>query len=741
MVPVLNHEISEGANDPAQVNLYSGSKSHCKNIDHCQALHQIHCGRVLFSCCRVTENTVMKICIVTEIGKLFAFGLFSALLSGCGGGGGGGDSEPSPQNNPAPGTGSDTGFTINHGNLSMVAVTAMGSIESLVQMGHWAVESGRDSIFRQDLNTTLTCTNGGERTLTLIDNDNSDELSQGDRIEINYQGCEDESFQDSLSGTAILDINELDIDEPNRQLTSATFTVNLNDLFISTSKLQILEAFRVAFQRTASEQSITVMQLSNPTRVVAEGITTLHLSDYAITKSLDTATARYSVTGRIMVAMDAPGVEALDNARFSVVFVVPFKNYFGQEPVIGEVDVIAENGQLSLRVNSIENTLDIYQNNLFKARGEWTDIMEGVFSWYPGVFPMDNNQYYGHNSFDNLGSMSENLYQGMISPLGPVQLLFNRPVEKVTSNFLQFNSESYTDNDIDALVEVDGAIVSITPSEPLIPGKKYNINHLEVRSIDGDDLYTGIYSAFRVSDALVPIITASKKSLNDENDQIILSGDGSIFNRGSEITYLWEELTDFGIVFSSPDTAETSLSLPDHDEAAKVKVRLTIKNEFFDIASADTELFKIGTDTFSLLFIESENDEASRQEPTVLLSEDDGSFIVTPTFESKRNSIKLQFQGEDYWYFAFSAPQGEDLTIGQYIEANVYSITDPLKPSINTYLPESECDQSGGEFEIRELDFGDDDTVDVLALDFTLFCDDDASRRNGNIRFNSREPL
>ncbi len=40
MVPVLNHEISEGANDPAQVNLYSGSKSHCKNIDHCRALHQ-----------------------------------------------------------------------------------------------------------------------------------------------------------------------------------------------------------------------------------------------------------------------------------------------------------------------------------------------------------------------------------------------------------------------------------------------------------------------------------------------------------------------------------------------------------------------------------------------------------------------------------------------------------------------------------------------------------------------------
>ncbi len=40
MVPVLNHEISEGANDPAQVNLYSGSKSHCKNIEHCRALHQ-----------------------------------------------------------------------------------------------------------------------------------------------------------------------------------------------------------------------------------------------------------------------------------------------------------------------------------------------------------------------------------------------------------------------------------------------------------------------------------------------------------------------------------------------------------------------------------------------------------------------------------------------------------------------------------------------------------------------------
>ncbi len=71
MVPVLNHEISEGANDPAQVNLYSGSKSHCKNIDHCQALHQIHCGRVLFSCCRVTENTVMKICISIACQKTY----------------------------------------------------------------------------------------------------------------------------------------------------------------------------------------------------------------------------------------------------------------------------------------------------------------------------------------------------------------------------------------------------------------------------------------------------------------------------------------------------------------------------------------------------------------------------------------------------------------------------------------------------------------------------------------------
>ncbi len=80
MVPVLNHEISEGANDPAQVNLYSGSKSHCKNIDHCQALHQIHCGRVLFSCCRVTENTVMKICIYKRYIEQRSVLLMSALI-------------------------------------------------------------------------------------------------------------------------------------------------------------------------------------------------------------------------------------------------------------------------------------------------------------------------------------------------------------------------------------------------------------------------------------------------------------------------------------------------------------------------------------------------------------------------------------------------------------------------------------------------------------------------------------
>ena len=47
-VPVLNHEISEGANDAALVNLESGSKSHCKNNDQAQALPHLLWQSLIF---------------------------------------------------------------------------------------------------------------------------------------------------------------------------------------------------------------------------------------------------------------------------------------------------------------------------------------------------------------------------------------------------------------------------------------------------------------------------------------------------------------------------------------------------------------------------------------------------------------------------------------------------------------------------------------------------------------------
>ncbi len=63
MVPVLNHEISEGANDPAQVNLGSGSKKPLQRQRPLLGSAPDYSGKISFSWCGVTGKGHELLCL------------------------------------------------------------------------------------------------------------------------------------------------------------------------------------------------------------------------------------------------------------------------------------------------------------------------------------------------------------------------------------------------------------------------------------------------------------------------------------------------------------------------------------------------------------------------------------------------------------------------------------------------------------------------------------------------------
>jgi hypothetical protein len=114
----------------------------------------------------------------------------------------------------------------------------------------------------------------------------------------------------------------------------------------------------------------------------------------------------------------------------------------------------------------------------------------------------------------------------------------------------------------------------------------------------------------------------------------------------------------------------------------------------------------------------------------------DGNFSATTNFD---NGVTIYFDGgETNWRLEFAAPQNALLSVGSFLEATRYPFQSPTKPGLSVSGSGRGCNTSTGQFTVKELTYGSNNTVAIFAADFEQHCEQpDKAPLRGTVLYNA----
>lgn len=114
----------------------------------------------------------------------------------------------------------------------------------------------------------------------------------------------------------------------------------------------------------------------------------------------------------------------------------------------------------------------------------------------------------------------------------------------------------------------------------------------------------------------------------------------------------------------------------------------------------------------------------------------DGSFTATTNFD---NGVTIFFDGgSTWWTLDFAAPGDVPLAVGTYTGATRFPFQSPAEPGLSVGGTGRGCNNSTGQFTVKELTLGPNNTVEVFAADFEQHCEQpDKAPLRGTVLFNA----
>lgn len=119
----------------------------------------------------------------------------------------------------------------------------------------------------------------------------------------------------------------------------------------------------------------------------------------------------------------------------------------------------------------------------------------------------------------------------------------------------------------------------------------------------------------------------------------------------------------------------------------------------------------------------------------------DGNFSAKINFDK---GVTVSFDGgQTNWSLDFAAPEKAPLekaplAVGTYLEATRYPFQSPTKPGLSVGGSGRGCNNSTGQFTVKELTLGPDNTVEIFAADFEQHCEQpERAPLRGTILFNA----
>lgn len=636
-------------------------------------------------------------------------------LSACGGGGGG--DQPVPPVPPQP-----PAVTLDN-YADAASVASISSIDSLLQIGY----IGQQTMLAQSslrLDTELSCSNGGLYEHVLIDNDSNQTLSLGDRLTTNYMECHLNSLNGVADGHIVYDIESLDA------LQNFQLVLDASNLTVDNS-ITLFGDLRIAYTAGGFETNLSITTI-NSLEVKADNELLLTLSDLSINKNEVYGEAKYSIVASGSIKDEYFG------GSYSFSQITPFSGYFNEFPNDGEMSIaVSSSDFLTIKSNFVENS---YQFDVSYKDVEisipWFDAIDGALMALNGQVAINVSQYRS----DNFTFLKE-LNNEELTSFGlndSLHIMFSRPVQSIeaTYNAAAFEANEWPYETVSANVDIQGALLTITPSESLKADKTYSIRGMSAISMNEQTAhYYG--SQVTTKNDIIPLIN-SQTNLYRYGDTPWLSALESINNTAGDLSYEWKELSSVGLVFDTPTNGQTNFTVPENANE-DILVEVTITNQA-DYSVAQTMTISFVSSEATLLSYDSPAGDYIGGGQSRFYTAEQGEFSLNYNAASP-NYIGFNYNGSDWWGLDLVAASGESIAVGIYEGARRYPFQSPTLPGLSFTGSGRGCNQSIGMFEIIELVIDGDGVIERLAVNFEQSCELTMPTLKGQARYNSQAPL
>lgn len=665
-------------------------------------------------------------------------GISSALLmlTACGGSGGSGDSNVGGSG--GSGGNSQPAILIAADRVDAFATIAVNSPEGMLQIGHYADTLAIAQSVSFD--TLQLCRNGGARTVTVSA---ALPLRQGSVIKDVLQDCYIESLDAVLTGEVTLTVSTL---QQTADTTSMVLDVNLTKaLFKDSPEITVLDPVKVTFTNAPLLKQIQVEPRNSQVRFDFSDGDRFTLSNFTLTSRIDLATAMYrnEFQGRIAFK------EFSNTLMFKTA--QPLQGYIGEYPHQGRIELSdSRNNTLSLTANQVINSelANVKFNTSETALYHWSGISDDAFWRWPGMSQQSGIRTFRHDNFYYVSAIGKTDLNDFPTQ-GTLSYLFSRPVKEISEYSLSsfFRNTDWWSESISGEVTIQGAVVHVKPTKALTPGASYRLSPFEAVNELDQRIY--VYSDqydIKVNNAVVAVLSKDRVSFSASSGPV-LTADKSVLKNPAGVIYQWQELTDFGVVFSAPNSVTTAFTVPDAKVGQVVTVRLNILDAMGNSHSSDAEFF-YHDNNMNAFYYESDRGDYIGAGETRFLSGNAGTLRATSNIKSR---ISGSYDGQDeqysiWWYMRFASANDKELVPGVYENAT----REPFKPEAGNGLSVSGngrgCNTLKGSFEIFEIEFTeaanadegyDKYNISKLALDYVQHCEGNEAAMRGKIRINS----
>ena len=660
--------------------------------------------------------------------------LFIVLVAGCGGGSGGSEQStpaPAPVVQPVPDP-LPTDYVLNIEGLSEeVSFATFSSIESMLQAGQFA-----QNIVQEIYNTPHSSSSPcllDSYTATIDGQAITGSIDVGDEVLISFEQCYESGLDDSVEGSVALRIVSFNADK-----TAFEVALDMSNLAINNDTIRLLGELKVEFEDKKLSSSL-IVSASQLVTLQFDGEGFLEFEEFSIAKQNNFVDAIYSVT-----AQGAAKFTELQ-AKFSFSQETPFKGYFNETPFEGELLMTNTNSE-TIRLRA-KNTGDPEMAAVVVVRGgilvAWSSIGDGViwahninYSDAANVVPFSESNFHEVRRDQNY-----NLPSYMVD--STVTLQFSRHVVNpelariyFRPDFMALDMNDQPYERILASLDVNGAIVDITPVSNLIPNIHYSIEIDDLMSEQSTLIDHAAYFLLFPKPYVKPILKAQTLLFRD-NDAPALDASESVVFVGESLAYEWKERSSLGVTIDNPNAVSTTLFI-EPGITDTIVMELIVSNEN---GKSESKIFEIEyvAPNQTVLAFHSQADNFVGGGLSKLLTPALGDFSATLN-GGDAHYLSVSSYVNSYFNLDIISRLDAPFVIGSFDNAGSIFDLDENGRSLSFSSQGRTCGRDGlSSFDIFELSQDNEGNLISLALNFTQLCS--GSKLFGTVRLNSEYPL